>query len=165
MASCHPWISVIKWKNNACTLALPMVWTVLPTSTTTMMTAKSHCSVQSSVHPTSHHPVALWMQRVGVQDQSIRYAQINWGFKNDVFLNEQVLTDRFACTEPCMKPCNNLRDYCGGTIQVRNMTLKLYYYYLKINNLHLKGLIRKLDYIEGMGFNAIWISPIPESTN
>ena len=37
-----------------------------------------------------------------------------------------------------------MRDYCGGTFQ---------------------GLINKLDYIQGLGVNAIWISPIPEQTD
>lgn len=52
----------------------------------------------------------------------------------------QLLTDRFA------KPdgsggggCANLGDYCGGTFQ---------------------GILKRLDYIQNMGFDAIWISPI-----
>ncbi|KAI0598283.1 glycoside hydrolase family 13 protein [Biscogniauxia sp. FL1348] len=51
----------------------------------------------------------------------------------------QVLTDRFAKTDGSTDACSNLRNYCGGTYQ---------------------GLINKLDYIQGMGFTAIWISPI-----
>ena len=38
--------------------------------------------------------------------------------------------------------CGDLRKYCGGTF---------------------KGIEKKLDYIKGMGFSAIWISPIPEN--
>ncbi|KAK4686486.1 hypothetical protein P7C73_g3650, partial [Tremellales sp. Uapishka_1] len=51
----------------------------------------------------------------------------------------QPLTDRFAPpTENA--PCNvNDRVYCGGTYQT---------------------IISKLDYIQGMGFDAIWISPV-----
>ena len=52
----------------------------------------------------------------------------------------QLLTDRFARTSNtgwC-----NYSQYCGGNY---------------------KGLISKLDYIKGMGFNAIWISPIIEN--
>ena len=52
----------------------------------------------------------------------------------------QILTDRFASishTGEC-----NLSKYCGGNYQ---------------------GLISKLDYIKGMGFDAIWISPIVEN--
>ena len=52
----------------------------------------------------------------------------------------QLLTDRFARTSDtgwC-----NYSQYCGGNY---------------------KGLISKLDYIKGMGFNAIWISPIIEN--
>jgi len=55
----------------------------------------------------------------------------------------QLLTDRFAKTDPADEgPCNDLSKYCGGTF---------------------KGIERNLDYIEGMGFNAIWISPIPHN--
>ncbi|KNC48065.1 uncharacterized protein AMSG_04296 [Thecamonas trahens ATCC 50062] len=52
----------------------------------------------------------------------------------------QVLTDRFG--GPVTDSCN-LNDYCGGTFS---------------------GLIDHLDYIEGMGFDAIWISPVVTNT-
>lgn len=53
----------------------------------------------------------------------------------------QIVTDRFARTDGstsynCSIPA---RKYCGGTYQ---------------------GIIDKLDYIQGMGFTAIWISPV-----
>ncbi|KAI0506854.1 alpha-amylase [Xylaria bambusicola] len=51
----------------------------------------------------------------------------------------QVLTDRFARTDGSTSSCSNLRSYCGGTWQ---------------------GLIKKLDYIQNMGFTAVWISPV-----
>ncbi|KAJ8098479.1 alpha-amylase [Lipomyces tetrasporus] len=50
----------------------------------------------------------------------------------------QVLTDRFATTDLTAPECW-IRDYCGGTW---------------------KGLERKLDYIQNMGFDAVWISPV-----
>ena len=53
----------------------------------------------------------------------------------------QLLTDRFARssdTGSCV-----YSQYCGGDY---------------------KGLISKLDYIQGMGFDAIWVSPIIENT-
>ncbi|KAI5458797.1 alpha-amylase [Mariannaea sp. PMI_226] len=50
----------------------------------------------------------------------------------------QVLTDRFATTGLTAPDCW-IRSYCGGTW---------------------KGLERKLDYIQGMGFEAVWISPV-----
>ena len=53
----------------------------------------------------------------------------------------QLLTDRFARDDDLVPDCN-LSQYCGGT--------------------H-KGIIRKLDYIKGMGFDAIWISPVIEN--
>ena len=53
----------------------------------------------------------------------------------------QILTDRFARTSDTGS-CN-YSAYCGGNY---------------------KGLIEHLDYIKGMGFDAIWISPIVENT-
>ena len=58
--------------------------------------------------------------------------------------SQQILTDRFAKTGDASSPCQDLRDYCGGSYQ---------------------GIIDKLDYIQGLGANAIWISPIPEQTD
>lgn len=54
------------------------------------------------------------------------------------------LTDRVARSENDNggNACGNLGDYCGGTF---------------------KGLQSKLDYIKGMGFDAIWITPVIES--
>merc|ERR1719217_1558039 len=60
----------------------------------------------------------------------------------------QVITDRFAKEEGKADTCDILEDmgqkcpfgaYCGGSFY---------------------GIIDKLDYIQGMGFDAIWISPI-----
>ena len=53
----------------------------------------------------------------------------------------QLLTDRFARTSNTGN-CN-YSTYCGGNY---------------------KGIQNKLDYIKGMGFDAIWISPIVENT-
>jgi alpha-amylase len=54
----------------------------------------------------------------------------------------QVITDRFARTDGSTSPCQDLHKYCGGTF---------------------KGLEQNLDYIKNMGFDAVWISPIPEN--
>ncbi|TVY17051.1 Alpha-amylase A type-3 [Lachnellula arida] len=56
----------------------------------------------------------------------------------------QVMTDRFARTDnSTTAACDTAADqYCGGSWQ---------------------GIINKLDYIQGMGFSAIWISPIVEN--
>ena len=52
----------------------------------------------------------------------------------------QLMTDRFATSNPNPPPCNvSEMKYCGGD--------------------H-KGLQSKLDYIKNMGFDAIWLSPI-----
>ncbi|PSS09146.1 glycoside hydrolase family 13 protein [Amorphotheca resinae ATCC 22711] len=56
----------------------------------------------------------------------------------------QLLTDRFARADGSTTATCNTGDqvYCGGSWQ---------------------GVIDKLDYIQGMGFTAIWISPIVEN--
>ncbi|KAI9315936.1 a-amylase [Dichotomocladium elegans] len=55
----------------------------------------------------------------------------------------QILTDRFARTDGSTSNCNNFSDYCGGTY---------------------RGIINKLDYVASLGFDAIWISPIPKNS-
>lgn len=55
----------------------------------------------------------------------------------------QLLTDRFARPDGDQSPCDNLQGYCGGTF---------------------RGIEQHLDYITGMGFDAIWISPIVVNT-
>ena len=51
----------------------------------------------------------------------------------------QILTDRFASPgSESWEPCQDLTKYCGGNYN---------------------GLIEQLDYIQDMGFDAIWISP------
>jgi alpha-amylase len=54
----------------------------------------------------------------------------------------QVLTDRFARSDKQNASCN-IRQYCGGTY---------------------KGIMNNLDYIQNLGMNAIWISPIVKNT-
>lgn len=56
----------------------------------------------------------------------------------------QLLTDRFAKDSDDSGSCGDLSSYCGGTFN---------------------GIKRKLDYIQGLGANAIWISPIPLQTD
>ncbi len=53
----------------------------------------------------------------------------------------QIVTDRFASpTNSSNAPCNvAAAPYCGGTY---------------------RGVISKLDYIKGMGFDTVWISPV-----
>jgi alpha-amylase len=54
----------------------------------------------------------------------------------------QLLTDRFSRGNTQDSACTNLKNYCGGNY---------------------KGLIQNLDYIKGMGFDAIWISPVVDN--
>jgi len=51
----------------------------------------------------------------------------------------QVLTDRFNRPDNSTSASCNTADYCGGTWQ---------------------GIINRLDYIQNMGFTAVWISPV-----
>ena len=54
--------------------------------------------------------------------------------------SSQLVTDRFALKDGGTVPCiTDYRKYCGGSYQ---------------------GIIGKLDYIQNLGFDAIWISPI-----
>lgn len=57
----------------------------------------------------------------------------------------QVLTDRFARTDNSTTAACNVADYeyCGGTW---------------------KGIEYNLDYIQDMGFDAVWISPVTKNT-
>eukprot|EP00727_Mastigamoeba_balamuthi_P014492 m51a1_g9668 putative acidstable alpha-amylase (461) ;mRNA; r:1236603-1238474 len=55
----------------------------------------------------------------------------------------QLLTDRFALSDGSSRGCD-VHNYCGGTFE---------------------GIRRKLDYIQGMGFDAIWISPILKNSD
>jgi len=54
----------------------------------------------------------------------------------------QIVTDRFARPDKSVNPCENLYDYCGGTF---------------------KAIETNLDYIQGLGVDAIWISPVTEN--
>ena len=56
----------------------------------------------------------------------------------------QLLTDRYAKSGNTANDgaCTNLGSYCGGTF---------------------KGVEQNLDYIAGMGFDAIWISPVVDN--
>ena len=55
----------------------------------------------------------------------------------------QILTDRFAKETDPATDCSDLTTYCGGTF---------------------RGILNKLDYIQGMGFNAVWFSSFVEQT-
>jgi alpha-amylase len=55
----------------------------------------------------------------------------------------QLLTDRFARPDGDSTECKDLKGYCGGGFL---------------------GIANNLDYIQGMGFDAIWISPIVSNT-
>jgi alpha-amylase len=52
----------------------------------------------------------------------------------------QLLTDRFARSDNSSTPCADLDTYCGGTFD---------------------GIVAHLDYIANLGFDAVWISPVP----
>ena len=52
----------------------------------------------------------------------------------------QILTDRYYRSNGNTTKCTALNMFCGGDF---------------------KGIQQNLNYIKGMGFDAIWISPIP----
>jgi hypothetical protein len=52
----------------------------------------------------------------------------------------QLITDRFATSDDAALPCDtSQRKYCGGTW---------------------KGITNHLNYVQSMGFDAVWISPV-----
>ena len=55
----------------------------------------------------------------------------------------QVITDRFARNNGDTSGCWDITKYCGGGW---------------------KGLINNLDYIQGLGFDAIWSHPLLRTT-
>lgn len=66
-------------------------------------------------------------------------------YEKHTFIFFQLLTDRFAPSgEVPSQKCVGLSNYCGGTF---------------------KGIEKHLDYITGLGANAIWISPIVLNTD
>ena len=54
----------------------------------------------------------------------------------------QVLTDRFALSSPPSSSSCDLHNYCGGTWQ---------------------GIESHLDYIQGLGFDSVWVSPVVDN--
>jgi hypothetical protein len=99
----------------------------------------------STLKPLSHSPFAMKFSLLATIVASIsplaQAADANaWKSRNIYF----ALTDRVArsANDNGGSACGNLGNYCGGTF---------------------KGLESKLDYIKGMGFDAIWITPVVDS--
>lgn len=85
-------------------------------------------------------PTMWWWYKVLVVAAAIRTVQ---AASRDQWIGRsvyQVVTDRFARSDnSTTASCNTgLGDYCGGSFQ---------------------GIINKLDYIQELGFDAVWISP------
>jgi len=55
----------------------------------------------------------------------------------------QIIVDRFSPSVATTAPCADITTYCGGTWN---------------------GIKNHLDYIQGMGFDALWISPVVKNT-
>jgi alpha-amylase len=81
--------------------------------------------------------IILFLASVGIAADTAA-----WRSRNIYF----ALTDRIARSESdnSGQPCGDLGNYCGGTF---------------------KGIEGKLDYIRGMGFDAIWITPVVKSAS
>ncbi|KAJ5168960.1 uncharacterized protein N7482_004554 [Penicillium canariense] len=83
--------------------------------------------------------VSLWRNSflAGLVGSAIAATPAQWRSQSIYFM----LTDRFARTDGSTTATCDTSDrvYCGGTWQ---------------------GIINKLDYIQGMGFTAIWITPV-----
>src|SRR5271170_542652 len=98
-------------------------------------------------HPPTSHPtitMLLIQSHLLILLLLLLYIPPSLGASADLWRTRsiyQVLVDRFAPpSSSTTTPCNvTLRAYCGGTW---------------------RGLQNQLDYIQEMGFSAIWISPI-----
>ncbi|KAJ5216985.1 family 13 alpha amylase in complex with acarbose [Penicillium chermesinum] len=79
---------------------------------------------------------------VGMASPAMAASAADWRSQSIYFM----LTDRFARTDnSTTATCDaNMGNYCGGSWQ---------------------GIINHLDYIQGMGFTAIWITPITKQLN
>lgn len=76
---------------------------------------------------------------LGLLHTSLAADTAQWKSRNIYF----ALTDRLARdNDTGGSSCQDLSTYCGGTFQ---------------------GLQSKLNYIQGMGFDAIWITPVVTS--
>jgi len=102
--------------------------------------------VSDSIHhliylrPAMQTPLTMWLWRILVV---VTIGTVN-AASRDQWLDRsiyQVVTDRFARSDnSTTASCDaGLGVYCGGSLQ---------------------GIINKLDYIQELGFDAVWISPV-----
>eukprot|EP00029_Vermamoeba_vermiformis_P005603 TRINITY_DN1998_c0_g1_i1.p1 TRINITY_DN1998_c0_g1~~TRINITY_DN1998_c0_g1_i1.p1 ORF type:complete len:471 (-),score=85.46 TRINITY_DN1998_c0_g1_i1:52-1464(-) len=85
-------------------------------------------------------------QLIGSSFVFLLLAQMCFGASSPAWRSKtiyQLLTDRFARSDGSTSPCADISTYCGGTWQ---------------------GVENNIDYITGMGFDAIWISPVVDNT-
>ena len=83
------------------------------------------------------HPATFFFPSLLLFHFSLQASPTDWRSRSIY----QIVTDRFALTNGSeTTPCDaSLGNYCGGSW---------------------KGITNQLDYVENMGFDAIWISPI-----
>jgi alpha-amylase len=83
-------------------------------------------------------PLTMWMVLVLAAIGTVHAASRDQWLGRSVY---QVVTDRFARSDnSTTASCEaGLGKYCGGSF---------------------RGIINKLDYIQGLGFDAVWISPV-----
>lgn len=80
------------------------------------------------------------LQTNGSQGRYIRFLITPSIRRQHTDTNDQVVTDRFARSDNATSPCDtSQRVHCGGTW---------------------KGITTHLDYIQDLGFDAVWISPV-----
>jgi alpha-amylase len=82
--------------------------------------------------------MAMWWWKILVAAGTVHAASRDQWLGRSIY---QVVTDRFARSDnSTTASCDaGLGEYCGGNIQ---------------------GIINKLDYIQELGFDAVWISPV-----
>lgn len=92
----------------------------------------------SIIPPTDHTNATMWWWKVLLAAGTVRAASRDQWLGRSVY---QVVIDRFARSDnSTTASCDaGLGEYCGGSLQ---------------------GIIHKLDYIQELGFDAVWISPV-----
>ncbi|KAK9235373.1 glycoside hydrolase superfamily [Lipomyces kononenkoae] len=112
----------------------------LTTTTTSSSSSSTSASLTSSLTSSASSTASVMTSTTRTSASVPTGTAANWRGRSIY----QIVTDRFARTDGSTTYSCDVTDraYCGGSYQ---------------------GIINMLDYIQGMGFTAIWISPIVEN--
>lgn len=101
------------------------------------------CGFEFAVGQYSLCSFSRWLDEQGYLPSTYTRLKYITGCEGSSYPFFEVVTDRFALGNGSSPSCDtSQKTYCGGNWQ---------------------GIINNLDYIQGMGFDAIWISPVVEN--